>query len=144
MEAKPVISAFNPRLAREINDLLEGNSFHQVIEPLLSLIDCEPQNWHARFVLAVAYFRSSQTSAAQRALRYLCDACPDADLRRKADRALMCVNNSIDLKNSMPGSGTESQISLLDGEIRRLMGLDSPSVGQQPKRPKTWQWQKPV
>lgn len=72
----------------------EGN-FPQAMEYLLQILDMEPQNWLARFYLAVCYEKTGQAFAATRAFRFLYDNCKDDELRKKALFCMQRINGDI-------------------------------------------------
>jgi cytochrome c-type biogenesis protein CcmH/NrfG len=62
---------------------------------LIQILDSEPNNWLARYYLAVCYAKNKQIYAAQRAFRLLYDKSTDQDVRSKACLMLQRINSEI-------------------------------------------------
>jgi cytochrome c-type biogenesis protein CcmH/NrfG len=69
---------------------------------LLELLDVDPKNWHARLLLAVCYYKTSQLATAARAFQFIYDGCNDDDVRRKAQEGLRVSQAAMQGKQQMP------------------------------------------
>ena len=58
--------------------------YKKATQHLLDILDVEPQNWLARYYLAVCYSKTNQAFAAQRAARLIYEKCPDEEIKQKA------------------------------------------------------------
>ena len=78
----------------------EAKDYNLAMKYLIEILDVEPDNWLARFYLAVCYQKTNQTFAAQRAFRFLYDKCTDEDLRKKAMYCMQQVTGQIQKPDS--------------------------------------------
>lgn len=62
---------------------------------LIDVVDMEPDNWLARYYLAICYAKNKQVYAAQRAFRVLYDRSTDKEIRSKACSMLQRINSEI-------------------------------------------------
>jgi TolA-binding protein len=62
---------------------------------LVDILDMEPNNWLARYYLAVCFSKTQQLAAAQRAFRMLFEKCPDAEIKSKACLMLQRVSGEL-------------------------------------------------
>ena len=69
--------------------------FKRAEKLLIEILDSEPNNWLARFYLAVCYSKNKQMYAAQRAFRLLYDKSTDLEVRSKACLMLQRINSEI-------------------------------------------------
>src|SRR5437870_2306191 len=70
----------------------ENGDYKSAREALLIILDAEPNNWLARFYLAVCYQKTGQIFAAQRAFRYLYDNSGDEELKKKSQQCMLQLN----------------------------------------------------
>jgi len=75
------------------------SDFNRAAELLLQVLDAEPEDWLARLYLGVCYHKTGQLFACQRALRFVADSCPDADMKGKAVQALEIVDKQMSIGN---------------------------------------------
>ncbi len=61
----------------------EDGNFENAINTLMEVLDIEPQNWQARLMLAVCYYKTGQFNSAQRAFQYIYEKAPERELRKK-------------------------------------------------------------
>jgi tetratricopeptide (TPR) repeat protein len=80
--------------------LYKSGDYAQAILVLIEILDTEPTNWHGRLYLGASYFKTGQTMAAARALRYVYEKTPDLLLKQKACLALQVVNATINEKTN--------------------------------------------
>ena len=60
-----------------------SGAFEQAVKSLVDILDSEPNNWQARLMLAVCYYRTNQLFAAERAFRSVYEQADDKETRQK-------------------------------------------------------------
>ncbi len=73
-------------------DLYRNREYKQAISTLVEILDTEPNNWQARLMLAVCYYKTDQFPTAHRTFRYIYEKCQQIDLKRKAFEAMQASN----------------------------------------------------
>lgn len=87
-------------------NLYRAGEFQEAIGSLAEVVDAEPQNWQARLMMAVCYYKTNQNFAAQRGFRFIYDNSTDPESKKQALAGLHATNAKI---NKVGGLG-------LDGE----------------------------
>jgi thioredoxin-like negative regulator of GroEL len=82
--------------------LYKEGQYREAIPVLQDILDMEPLNWQCRLFLAACYFKTAQPMAAERALRFVYEKCPDESLKQKACFAMQAVNAATAKKIFVP------------------------------------------
>lgn len=69
---------------------------------LLEILDFEPNNWDARLMLAVCYYKTNQMAAAQRAFRHIWQNCKVDDIRATACDGLQAATAALKKDEPVP------------------------------------------
>ncbi|MBX9569276.1 MAG: tetratricopeptide repeat protein [Candidatus Obscuribacterales bacterium] len=65
-------------------NLYQSGRYRDAISSLQELLDLEPNNWEARLMLAVCFYKTGQLGAAHRAFDLIVERTTDLDIRQKA------------------------------------------------------------
>jgi tetratricopeptide (TPR) repeat protein len=92
----------DPRIASKALSLYLKGQYTQAIVELVELLDGDGKNWQARILLAACYYKTGQFDAAQRGFRFLCENCPELNLKQKAFEAMQASHVSMLLPVKVP------------------------------------------
>lgn len=65
-------------------NLYQSGKFRDAIALLQEILDVEPNNWDARLMLAVCFYKTGQVAAAHRAFQLIVEKTTDLGIRQKA------------------------------------------------------------
>lgn len=68
----------------EAINLYQAGRFREAMSALLQLLDTEPNNWDARLMLAVCYYKTGQIASAHRAFSLIVEKTDSLEIRLKA------------------------------------------------------------
>jgi Flp pilus assembly protein TadD len=88
-------SQLDPSMGLQACKAYQEGDYKTAESLLVQILDSEPNNWLARYYLAVCLYKTKQMFTAQRAFRYLYDKCADAEIKSKACLMLQRVNGDL-------------------------------------------------
>jgi thioredoxin-like negative regulator of GroEL len=68
----------------EAINFYQAGRFREAMSALLQLLDTEPENWDARLMLAVCYYKTGQIASAHRAFTLIVEKTNSLEIRHKA------------------------------------------------------------
>ena len=106
---KHTFNTFVADLSVAINavSLYQTGDFRKAINAIQDVLDLEPNNWDARLMLAVCYFKTGQHGAALRAFQLIADKTDCPDIREKAQEGLAVCSNKLDKRFDNSGLPAE-------------------------------------
>jgi hypothetical protein len=93
---------FESTIALSAYHSYKAGDFDLATQSLLQVLDVEPRNWLARLMLAVCYHKTEKDFAAERALRFVYQNCPDEALKQRACLALQTLAANIQAAKRKP------------------------------------------
>lgn len=90
----------NATVALKALRLYKTKQYSEAIPSLTDILDCEPNNWDARLLLAACYYRTQQYMTAQRIFRFIADGCPERTTRLKALEAINVIATKMENKSN--------------------------------------------
>jgi hypothetical protein len=76
-----------------------AHEFQQAINSLLDVLDSEPDNWQARLMLAVCYYKTTQLLAAERAFRAVYEKATTPEMREMGCEGLRATRAKLERKS---------------------------------------------
>ena len=112
-------SQVDAMVALKAYTLYKSAQYSDAIPVLEAILDFEPKNWQARLFLAACWFKTNQPMTAQRALKFVHDNCPDAELKQKAALALEFIqaSNGQPKQSAMSGQPLGKQLPSIENII---------------------------
>lgn len=87
--------------------LYQSGEFKQSISAIQDVLDLEPNNWDARLMLAVCYYKTGQYAAALRAFQLIADKTDCIEIRRKANEGVHVTAAKLDNRHNRPAFPAE-------------------------------------
>ncbi|HEY9789534.1 MAG TPA: tetratricopeptide repeat protein [Candidatus Obscuribacterales bacterium] len=103
MDIKFTTTSVDIQVALKAHHLYKQGLYTEAIPILLDILDTEPANHYARLYLGVCYFKTNQSLAALRALKFVYDKSDIPEIKTKARMALQIINaDVVDKTNKIP------------------------------------------
>lgn len=77
-------------------NLYQTGCYKEAINELQSVLDCEPNNWEARLMLAACYYKTAQYPAAERAFQFIANKTTNPEVRKRAEEGIDATRDKMD------------------------------------------------
>ncbi len=80
-------------------NLYQAGEYRKAISHIQEILDLEPNNWDARLMLAVCFYKTGQHASAIRAFQVIAEKTNCDDIRKKANEGTAVCTAKLDKRN---------------------------------------------